>query len=707
MESEGGPGKLSLRQLQHAIVILNLVCLLLAAGCAVDSGKVYVKDGERYGVTSSKIWRGRWWNYYERGASYAAGEFWDDAIADFQSAIKQRQADQRRARTYGLHFADYFPHRELGVVYYRLSRYPEAIGELQDSLRSVENAKAKFYLNQARKSLLQQTQRDTGAPRILLSTPADGLLTNGFAITVTGSAEDDTYVSAIAINGESQFIELAKPHIPFTQEVALQDGANNIEIVAVDLLGRLARKRITVQLDRQGPLVSLDQVELTGSSSQRRARVAGLLSDRSRVVRFQLAGKRMSLQPESEVEFRQEVPLQAGMQTVPFEAEDAAGNVTRGEIALTAAASGTPGIREGKPALHQLPRWASLHAGTTMSDLPLLPTTPTWVAQNSGTAPPLIKLSGLADKQTVYYDTIYLEGQVTGTSAIAAFAINNESLLRRKSQQLFFGYKAELTPEPDSNTFVFKAEDEAGNSSQLEINVTRKVHEVKQRNARLRIMFLPFENKGEMFQLGRTVDDNLYNSLFDQGRFQLVERDKLQAILNELQLSQSDLVKPETRIKVGEILAAEGMLIGSINETPQALEVFGRLVDLETSEVLAAEDVYGEEMDLRQLRELMEGLAFKFRQRLPLLEGLVLQSEGKELMVDLGNKMAVRKSMRLHIFRRGKELKHPVTGKILGAPSKTLGEARIEAVFDDFSQATMMHSEQSSDVQQLDQVITK
>jgi hypothetical protein len=68
-------------------------------------------------VTSSRIWRARWWNYYKRGTSYAAGEFWTEAIADLQQAIAQRSVDQRQARTYGLHFIDYFPHRELGIVY--------------------------------------------------------------------------------------------------------------------------------------------------------------------------------------------------------------------------------------------------------------------------------------------------------------------------------------------------------------------------------------------------------------------------------------------------------------------------------------------------------------------------------------------------------------------------------------------------------------
>ena len=58
--------------------------------------------------------------------------------------------------------------------HYRLARYPEAIRELETSLSTVETAKTKFYLNRARKALLEQTGGDTTPPRIVLESPADG-----------------------------------------------------------------------------------------------------------------------------------------------------------------------------------------------------------------------------------------------------------------------------------------------------------------------------------------------------------------------------------------------------------------------------------------------------------------------------------------------------------------------------------------------------
>ena len=336
--------------------LLALLLLVVIAGCAVERGTVYVKDGKQYGVTASGIWRERWWNYYERGSSYAEGEFWDSAITDFQAAITQRQDDQRRARTYGCTSSITFHTANWASSTTVSARHADAIRELETSLENVDNAKAKFYLNKARQSLLQQRGSDTAPPRIRLDTPPNELITNRFMVEVTGQAEDDTYVSSVIINGRAQFVELAEPRIPFTQAITLHDGENTVDIVAADLLGHSTRERLTVYLDRQGPLLILDRLEVVGGPPLQRVHIDGFLTDRSAIRRFVLAGRLVPLPAATDWEFRQEVPLPAGMTSLPFEVEDAAGNITRGEIQLTPAVDG-PG-RDG--AIQTLPRWTTL-----------------------------------------------------------------------------------------------------------------------------------------------------------------------------------------------------------------------------------------------------------------------------------------------------------------------------------------------------------
>jgi hypothetical protein len=217
---------------------------------------------------------------------------------------------------------------------------------------------------------------------------------------------------------------------------------------------------------------------------------------------------------------------------------------------------------------------------------------------------------------------------------------------------------------------------------------------------------MPLEHRGSAGVVADTVDDQLFTALVNQERFQLVERGQLETILREQKLSQTALVDTETAIRIGKIVAADGILLGSVTETPNALEVFTRFVDVETTEILAAEDVYGEEVTLRTLRPLLEGLSLKLRQRFPLVQGLVLKTEEKRIFVDLGNKQ-IRKHMKLVVFREGEAIKHPMTGQLLGAPTEVLGEAKVEAVFDDLSQGIMQKQKAPGEVKQLDKAITK
>ncbi len=687
-----------------ALVLLMMGLLAGVVGCAVEQGRVYVKDGRRYGVISDLIWRGGWWQHYERGVSYAAGEFWDDAIGDFRAAMEQRDADQRDARTYGLHFVDYFPHRELGIVYYRQGQFQAAIEELETSLASADNAKAKLYLNRARRERLKQTQRDRRAPRITIDTPGADEVTNRFTITVAGRVEDDTYVAAITIQGRRQFVELAQPQVAFEQAVPLRDGDNTIDIVATDLLGKQTRQSLLVRLDRRGPLLSIDGVEVTGTPPHQRARVKGFLSDRSAITRFELAGQAMPRQTASE--FEKEVPVPSGAVSLPFEVVDTAGNVTRGAIALMSPASAP--VREG--AVQPLIRWAALDAAEVMSDAGR----PLMVAARGSRgrgSPPVIKVHDLQDRETIYLNRLYLTGEVRDAKAIVAFSIDGESLLGdRRPQQLFFGEQLPL--QEGENVIRIEAQNQAGLNAERTVNVTSVLPPHKQMGSRLRVSLLPLVKKGTPSDFSEIVDELFFTTLFNQRRFDLVERQQLEKVLQELKLSQTELVDPATAAKVGRLVAAEGILYGKVIEKTNDLDIFVRYVDIETSLILAVVDVYDDvegdqPLSSQRLRELADGLVWKIERAFPLVEGLVLAKENDVLFTDLVRKPGIREHMKLIVFREGKTLKHPITGKMMRRPGKTIGEARVMSVADDISEANLLSTATQGEVRQLDKVMTK
>ncbi len=685
--------------------VISLLVLGIVMGCAVEQGRVQVKDGKRYGTVPG-VWRGQWWNYYQRGASYLDGGYWREAIADFQAALKQRRGreDRRRARTYGVHYLDYFPRRDLGIAHYHLGQYTEALRELKTSLLTVDTAKAKFYLNQVRKALLEQSGRDTSPPRIAIETPTEVWVTDDGTVTVRGYVEDDTYVSAISINQQPLWVEMAEPRLDFERQVALRDGANRIDIVAVDLLGQPARQHLVVHLDREGPLVSLIQAKV----ADRQVRIEGSVFDHSRVTRFVVGGHPISPRAEKSWVFHEQIALVDGMDSVPFEAEDAAGNITRGHMTLSTATRTKHAHRERHPIYAPLHRWVSLEPVAVISDAGF-----SRMAQslNHGLS---IELRGLLSQEatakadaplTLTDNTVYLEGKVSASSMITAFTINGRPCWERKSKQLFFGHKIIL--QPGDNRLTLKAVDEQGNEKTHEVIVTHMVPKIKQLDTRLRLALLPFELKGTPSELSQAKYDNFLKAMVAQERFGLVSAAQLETILKELGLSRNDLTQPSTHIRIGKQTEAEGIVIGVVTENEHGLQVVAHYMDVASAELLASLDIYGENLSLPQLQILIEGLAWKFKQQFPVSEGFVLQTKGKHIFVDLGAPNGMKKNMKLVIFRNGEEIKHPITGKVLHTETEIVAEAKIDGVFDDVSRATLLTPEAASVVKQLDRVITK
>jgi len=121
--------------MKYAVLVL-LACVFLfpIGGCAGHHPlPYYVKDGKEYGKVTGNF-TNNWWNFYERGISYADGELYVEALADLTRAVGMKDKDQRMARTYVMHFVDYFPHRELGVIYYQTGNLQAAKTELELSL---------------------------------------------------------------------------------------------------------------------------------------------------------------------------------------------------------------------------------------------------------------------------------------------------------------------------------------------------------------------------------------------------------------------------------------------------------------------------------------------------------------------------------------------------------------------------------------------
>lgn len=179
-----------------------------------------------------------------------------------------------------------------------------------------------------------------------------------------------------------------------------------------------------------------------------------------------------------------------------------------------------------------------------------------------------------------------------------------------------------------------------------------------------RIAVLYFDNYSitdrealEPFRKGLT--DTLISSLARSKDLRVVERTRMEALLSELGLQQTGAVTPETVRKVGKILGVEALLMGSYTAIGPMLRIDARIVDVETSKVLTAEEVNGPSDDFFSLEEdlvdkILAGLNRK-RDGEALenrgeegFEALLLYSKGLDALDRKDEKAAKKIAMELH-----------------------------------------------------------
>ncbi len=108
---------------------------------------------------------GKPWNYFEDGQKLMAQGKWDRAIDEFRSAVSLEFKDNKQFRTYGMHFIQYYPHREMGICYYNLGDAASARRELELSNAFAPSGRAKEYLAKVGSGAAPVAQVPTGLSR--------------------------------------------------------------------------------------------------------------------------------------------------------------------------------------------------------------------------------------------------------------------------------------------------------------------------------------------------------------------------------------------------------------------------------------------------------------------------------------------------------------------------------------------------------------
>jgi hypothetical protein len=170
-------------------------------------------------------------------------------------------------------------------------------------------------------------------------------------------------------------------------------------------------------------------------------------------------------------------------------------------------------------------------------------------------------------------------------------------------------------------------------------------------------------------------------------RFTMVERNQLDAIFTEKSLQ--DFIGGQVNNKLTDVLGLDLVgVVGYTVETSKSSEgkpttkcvIDVRLVDVKTASILAT--VTSDRPDLALLlpsstpREAEKLLYKSIRDAFPPL-GYVVSVSGKDVIIDLGAEAGLKNGDTLEIVQEGEQIIHPVTGKVLSAPMKVIGELKV------------------------------
>ncbi len=266
--------------------------------------------------------------------------------------------------------------------------------------------------------------------------------------------------------------------------------------------------------------------------------------------------------------------------------------------------------------------------------------------------------------------------------------------------------------------------------------------QIAEAQPRMRIAVLDFEfaSTGQTWSWwgggapSQGVSDLLTNKLVDGGAYTLIERSRIQAVLQEQNLALSGRIDPSTAAQVGRILGADAVVIGSVtrynlNAGSSGVSVLGigtnrrrdsaevqltaRLVNTTTSEIIATAQGSGEAKqgsggvsllgvsvgsDNNNSDELLSNAAQAAVEQLsgeltakassvaalpatvPNVSALVADVTGSTIIINKGAQDGFRTGMTVSIERVTREVKDPATGEVIRTVTAPIGRIELTNV---------------------------
>jgi TolB-like protein len=125
----------------------------------------------------------------------------------------------------------------------------------------------------------------------------------------------------------------------------------------------------------------------------------------------------------------------------------------------------------------------------------------------------------------------------------------------------------------------------------------------RRRGQKIKIGIIEFQSLNEEAKkdiLGKVFSEVLTTSFVNSDAFKIIEREHIEKVVKELQLTQSGIVDPSSAKQIGKMVGADAILTGSVIKFGNDMRVDARIIEVESGIILTAEKAMGKS-DLKSI----------------------------------------------------------------------------------------------------------
>jgi len=167
-------------------------------------------------------------------------------------------------------------------------------------------------------------------------------------------------------------------------------------------------------------------------------------------------------------------------------------------------------------------------------------------------------------------------------------------------------------------------------------------------------------------------------------RISVVERELIDKLMQELNLSSSGLADFTTALKLGKIIGARFIATGNVMRLGGEMQVTLRLIETETSTITGAfTKIDDRSADLNAIaKSFVKKINQTLIEKFP-LQGKLASVDGEEVILNIGAKAGVRAGLKMDVFQEAEPI--IMDGREIGKRKVQVGKIEIMTVEEDMS----------------------